>query len=297
MYNPIAIIIAGFHGQQDPLWLFFALLSWYLIRRNYPIWLAGLAAGIAFAYKIPTVLLLPVIMWSIGSWKNRALYAGIISVVFLLSLFPEIITSRHALIHQSFLYSSTPGVWGLTDIAEKIFSGIPIVHDIGMQITTTCLKGALALSLIVVYVNAMRQKKFDVFRTIIYVISAFYAFTPGFGTQYLLWILPFLILSENPLLGVYSVLVSILFLHSYGFGFAPLTNLLQFLQDNIYYKTHMLYPYDLYIPVWLLSFVFLFRKEREVRTAIACIGQKLKNQTMKKKVLKQWQRAGKYLEK
>lgn len=253
IYNPISIIIAGFHGQQDPFWLFFVLLSWYLIVTHHTIF-AAISAGIGFAYKIPTAILLPALVLTIKKTPNQIFFTLMVGIIFIGSLFPEIITSRSALIRQSFLYSSLPGVWGFSGLVPKEL----------LPSTVNLLKIALGVSLGINYLFSIRNQQFDFFQTAIRTITLFYIFTPGFGSQYLLWILPFLVITNHSLLKHYTILVSFAYLHTYGFGIPAVNLIMQIINDNLIYKLKVLYPYDLYYPIWILSFFILFQKEELV---------------------------------
>lgn len=250
LFNPIAIFVAGFHGQQESFWMFFILLSWYVIHRWNSYLFAALFAGIGFAYKLPAILLLPFLFLLEKGIVRKFLFTVIVSIVFVVSLFPEIITSQEALMRQSFEYSSQFGVWG--------FSRFLVIENLD-----TYLKGAIAITLIGISGKALFQskqlhKKNELFfKYATYVIAAFYVFTPGFGVQYLLWILPYLILTNHNMLKVYSIVVTIAFLHTYGLGFPPLDWILNTLQKFIYYELDILYPYDLYFPVWFVSIFIL----------------------------------------
>jgi hypothetical protein len=206
------------------------------------------------------------LVFLVKTWKQRILFSGIVGLLFVFSLFPEIITVTHDLIRQSFLYSSSPGIWGISGIIHKFITDSHVMKFVSLGLDL-CLAG----SLLAIYYWFLKRKKVSFFQLGTLIIAAFYCFTPGFGSQYLLWILPFLILSENPLTKVYSVLVTIVFLHTYGIQFPPITNIITFLEQNIYFKLPMLYPFDLYYPIWIMMFFVLLRKE----TLIVTFGRNL----------------------
>src|SRR5262245_21645187 len=65
--SPIAILISGFHGNTDPIFLFFALLAIDLVETaRRPVWLGGAVLGIAMNIKIVPVLLVPVVAFSLS---------------------------------------------------------------------------------------------------------------------------------------------------------------------------------------------------------------------------------------
>jgi Gpi18-like mannosyltransferase len=262
IYNPIAIFISGFQGQQESFWLFFILLAWLLIKRYQKIVIAAICVGIALAYKIPAVLLIPALLFLIKEWRRRLIFCGIIGFIFLISLLPEIITSREALIRQSFLYSSIPGIWGFSGLINKSLALTPQFSESVMKLTSTLLKIILAIGVLIIYRIHLKNKKWNFFQLGLKVFMVFMVFTPGFGTQYLLWLVPFFILSEAPYFLLYSVLVTVVYLHTYGLGFAPLDLILVILQRKVYNPLLLVYPYDIYYPVWLLLVALLWGKEK-----------------------------------
>jgi len=278
IFNPISVFISGFHGQQDPFWVFFILLSWLLLDyyKNYIV--SAVFAGIAVAYKLPAILLLPGIFLLVPKWKNKLIWSVIVVGLFGVSLLPEIITSQQGVIKQSFLYSSTPNVWGWTRIATLLLSSSPETKVLASTLVSKILKLILVLALGTYYLKTIQKDQFDFLQISVDVIAIWYVFTPGFGTQYLFWLLPFLVLKRNPLTFLYTIFVSFAFFHTYGLNFAPTNLILHWLQQHLYYKSKILYPYDLYFPVWILSFFLLFHKERALLEKIRAL---LKNPTRK----------------
>src|SRR5258708_1256410 len=255
MFNPIALIVSGYHGQQDAFWVFLILLAWYIMYFHKNFFLAAVTAGLSLSYKLPAILLLPGLVILIKGFMRRSLFIIIIAVVFSLSLLPEIVTSTRGVIKQSFLYSSTPGVWGFSSLASKFFINFGIAQE-NIKYVSILLELIMVIALFVFFVIVIKRK-FNFFIYSIGVVCIFFIFSPGFGTQYLLWPLPFLILGRNKFLKIYTIFVTFAYLHTYGFFFPPLDFLMIFLQNNLYYKMHMLYPYDLYIPVWICFFFIL----------------------------------------
>src|SRR5262249_15968953 len=49
---PASILVSGFHGNNDPVMIFFLLLSLVLLERPAPDWLAGAALGMAVNMKV-----------------------------------------------------------------------------------------------------------------------------------------------------------------------------------------------------------------------------------------------------
>lgn len=265
MWNPVAIIISGAHGQQESVWLFFIFLAWYLVAAKKTFILVSLASAIAVSYKLTAVFLLPVIFLALKKFYKRIIFACIIGILFVISLFPEIQTSTNAVIRQSFQYSSTPGIWGITLIINRLL----IIFGIhGAQATNILLSVADILKKLLVvflglyFLKSYFQKDLEIGKVSIAILSIFYIVTPGFGAQYLLWILPFLVVTNSPYTKIYTLLVTFALLHFYTLPFVPLNAVRNFLELNIYYKIGMNYPFELLLPVWILFIMVLFSPNR-----------------------------------
>ncbi|MCA1565586.1 MAG: hypothetical protein LC803_08100 [Acidobacteria bacterium] len=59
--SPVAIIISGFHGNTDPVMIFFVLLSAYLLemRESAGVRLAAIAFGLALNFKVAPLIFAP----------------------------------------------------------------------------------------------------------------------------------------------------------------------------------------------------------------------------------------------
>lgn len=74
--SPVSIMIAGFHGNTDPILVLFLLLAAILAGRSQPVW-CGLVLAISCQVKIIPLLLLPVFFVVCGifllAWRRRKL--------------------------------------------------------------------------------------------------------------------------------------------------------------------------------------------------------------------------------
>lgn len=204
--------------------------------------------------------MLPPLLWSMKKIKQRFIFVALVGGLLLASLLPEILTSTQAVIKQTFLYVSTPGVWGFGNIAQKIIQHFGSDPQ-GLLVVNKILSICMLASLVAYFILAIRQTKRDFFNMCLMIIVIFFVFTPGFGFQYLLWPLPFLILTRRTrTVYLFTGLTTFAFIHTYNLFFTPLNSVINFLQTAFYYKTHMLYPYDLYFPLWVLFLVFYVRE-------------------------------------
>jgi Gpi18-like mannosyltransferase len=248
--NPITWYVSGFHGQSEAVWIFLILLAWYFLYRYGQVVFAALCTALALAYKLPAILLFPALLLTLKKRNQQILFIVVVGVLFIGSLFPEIITSQSNVVRQVFLYSSALNIWGFTSVARKFLLAETAVHLI--PLLAAFLKIVLFGTLGWTYFKYLLMEKKDFFCLCLIVITVFLVFTPGFGIQYLLWPLPFLILVNHPWKGWYTFFTTFAFWNTYGISWKLLTEPVSFLQLNLFYKFNMLYPYDLYFPVWIL---------------------------------------------
>ncbi len=261
LFNPVVLFVSGYHGQQESVWLFFILSTWYILSYSkksiITTGIAGVLAGFAIGYKLPAAILIIPLFFAVPGLTNQIIFVCVTGLVCAVSFFPEMLNpvSRQGIIKQVFLYSSTLNVWGISLLAAKI----PFLSKHFTSIIAAFLKILMAVAMGLNFILSHMKKK-NFFEVSLSTILIFLFLTPGFGTQYLLWPVPFLILLTNRYLFLYTLVVTFGFLHFYSLLFPPLDFILKLLQENIYYKIHLFYPYDLLLPIWILIVYMLFQK-------------------------------------
>jgi uncharacterized membrane protein len=117
-FAPITIIVSGFHGNTDPVFVALALLScWCLVARRAGL-SAGVALGCAVSVKVVPVVLVPVlaiIAWRCGrSVLIRFITGGV--TVFLALWAPVLIRQPSGFLHHVLGYSGTNNQWGIPQL-------------------------------------------------------------------------------------------------------------------------------------------------------------------------------------
>jgi uncharacterized membrane protein len=114
--SPVLFVVSGFHGNTDPVFVMFALLSVYLlVVRGWAV-AAGVAFGIAVSIKLVPVVLGPVLLVVLLRLGRRRLaeFGGGVALVFALLWVPVIVSRWHGFQAQVLAYNG--GVrrqWGL----------------------------------------------------------------------------------------------------------------------------------------------------------------------------------------
>jgi hypothetical protein len=194
--NPIAILVSGYHGQFDALPSLFSILgAGFLIGRRPRAVPAGLLLGVAMALKPFPALLVPVFMRAPGlSLAARALVGGLaVGVV-------GAVTAPYLLADALGVVQNIGGYGGLNDqglggLMRALWlaraSNLYLPGAFGGEISATTRWLALAA----IGLSFLLTLRAPVPRAAAAVYLAFLSFFGGVSTQYLLWPLPWLLLS------------------------------------------------------------------------------------------------------
>jgi hypothetical protein len=125
--SPVLFVVSGFHGNTDPVFVMFALLSVYLlVVRGWAV-AAGLAFGIAVSIKLVPVVLGPVLLVVLVRLGRRRLagFVGGGAIVFGLLWVPVIVSRWAGFQMQVFAYNgNVRRQWGLPQFL--IWTHLPI---------------------------------------------------------------------------------------------------------------------------------------------------------------------------
>ena len=182
---PVSVFVSGFHGNTDPVMIFLLVLSIALLelegstsssRRTA---FAGACFGLALGVKVVPLVFGPAILLWLPGWKRRLEFFGAALAVVLLTWAPLLLDSPALVARRVLGYGSTFGIWGISRVLPY-----PALERNGRILVAGVV---VALS---VWMNRGRRKV-DLFRQAGAVAFAFLAASPGFGVQYLAWLVPF----------------------------------------------------------------------------------------------------------
>lgn len=275
-FHPIALYVAGYHGQRDTIWVFFTLLSVYLLEfKNTPA--AAVMFAVGTSIKIPSLLVFPFLLLRQKQWLDRVILAGLAVFFFVLLNSPELLIYFDRVFKQVFLYQGWTGRWGLGGVAAKVDLLLPTPFF--SQLFGPVHKIFLYASVLAANVYFGRRSK-DLVIGALGVITTVLIASPAFASQYLVWALPFILLLPAryhrykvwyTILGTYMAMT----LYSAIPFLRPLEILLLELPaKQIYYKlANFAYPMDTAWPVWILLGLLLYRLvydvEHKKKTRIA----------------------------
>lgn len=187
---PASIFVSGFHGNTDSVMLFFLLLSLVWIEREDRLLLAGAALGMALNVKVVPLLFTPAIFLWLATGPRRLRYFGAALAVVLLGSLPVLFEAPALVLGKVLGYRSAYGVWGLAHLAKSS----PALAEFSAAFKAGG-RWVLAAGLVLLsYWMNRRSPRPALYRQIGVLLFAFLAFTSGFSVQYLVWLVPWLVL-------------------------------------------------------------------------------------------------------
>jgi len=200
--SPVAFMVSGYHGNVDPVMALGVLLAGIACAVNRPA-LCGLCLGFACNIKIIPLVLAPAFffLW----WQRRqALRFTVPAALTMLIGWSYPLLSIPAIFLKNVLgYGSIWGVWGITYLLR--LTELPALRNIAFTQTTpaqaaiiSLLKAVIVISALAVAWRRRKAESVEIFQTLTLIWAIFFVFAPGFGAQYLAWLMPcFLVASEQ----------------------------------------------------------------------------------------------------
>ena len=196
--SPLSIMVSGYHGNTDSVMAMLLLVSAYFCTRGQPM-LSGLFFALSAQVKIIPLLFFPILFFF---WMQRRVllrfvvpFAVASAVLWIEPLlkFPLIFAKN------VIFYGSTWGIWGLSYLLR--LSGRPefsrvSFFDLGPW-QTLVISSCKLFIIVAVVTLAWRRRKIEnrgIWDSMAYGWIIFFVFAPGIGTQYLVWLAPFILL-------------------------------------------------------------------------------------------------------
>jgi len=175
LFNPFTLWATIAIGQFDIYPTFFAVLSFLLLQKGRLNW-AALALGIGGAIKSGPFLLLPFLLGTAKSWKERLLVLGLASVPYLLTVTPYLWSPSF---RQDALFAP--------QLSKILFTSLPISGGAALLIVPT------VLVFIYIYYLSKRRDLDDFLNFAIITLLMILSLT-HFHLQWFLWVIPFLLI-------------------------------------------------------------------------------------------------------
>jgi Dolichyl-phosphate-mannose-protein mannosyltransferase len=205
--SPALVVISGFHGNTDPVFVMFSLLAVYLLA--VPRWAAGAGVAIALALsvKLVPVVIVPVLLLAVVRLGRRQVAAFVAGsgAVFLILWAPALIMRWEAVRSDVLGYSGVAGrsQWGIVRLATWV--GLP---DSAVDVLTGPGRFAALLLSAGAPVVLLLRRPAALVPAAGLGLTLFLLLCTTFGMQYLAWPLAAAYLVSTTGATVYNVLAS-----------------------------------------------------------------------------------------
>lgn len=192
--NPVSIIVSCWHGQFDALPLFWTALAMMCTAWQWQ----AIALSIGIALKSFPVLLVPAFLWHLQLRRRQVQFGLLALVPVLLLLAPFVVYDAFAVDHELFGYRGH-ALLGMMVPVRTVY--VPLVGERFPVETTRLLISLSAYGFLLLYALTVRYTKcrsmsVPMQATLIFLL--FYVVYAGIAPQYLLWVLPFMIMAARP---------------------------------------------------------------------------------------------------
>lgn len=219
--SPVSLLIAGFHGNVDPLMVMAMLWAVVMTVEERPV-ASAVWFALAVNVKVAALLLAPLLIlvwWHRG--RSRSFVPTWASLT-LLGWLPSIVVATPEFARQVLGYSNGWGAWGVTYIATLIggTSMQPIlefnVFTPEQTLIVNVLKAATVLAAVGTAWWGRRAGGAAIFGYVALTWAVFFALAVGVGPQYLVWIAPFLVVAAPRLYAAVTAASLVFLLAFYG---------------------------------------------------------------------------------
>ena len=214
VWIPVLVIVSGFHGNTDPVFVALTVASFYLLTRSGRPVLSGLCLGLAVSLKLVPAVVLPWLLLLAWRRGRRVLlrFAAGGAVVFAVLWVPVLLLNRGPFLEGVVGYR---GIWlrewGLAQLVEQ--AGYP-QFDLWL---TAHGSWVVALAAITPLALAAFRRPHEEAVGLGMALVTMLLFTPAFGMQYLTWPLAAAYLVAIRSAWLYNVAASLLVLSVYSF--------------------------------------------------------------------------------
>lgn len=204
--SPLSILISGFHGNTDPIMMFFVVAAVLFAERSsasrFEI-ASGAAFGIACSVKLIPLIFAPAILVCLPGVRPRLKWLAASAVVWFTLSLPYMAQEPLLILRSMLGYGSVTGVWGFSLISGLLGAG----HSYNPLAKWAALLAASCLPLVV---------RWRLFAQCGLIAFSFLFLSPGFGLQYLAWTIPWTILLGRRSMIVYNLVAAAFALSVYA---------------------------------------------------------------------------------
>jgi len=189
--SPVLVLVSGFHGNTDPVFMFFVLVAAERLVIGRSALVAGLALGMAMNFKIVPIIAVPAFFFSLTTWRDRLRLGFGFTLLVCLGFGYHMIVVPKDILKNVFGYESQTGTFGLTWFWNV--AGVGAVNASFAPFMKRTMFGLMALTSFLV-TRPIRQNRVAfpasgrlMLEALGWTFLLFLVFSPAFGVQYTAW--------------------------------------------------------------------------------------------------------------
>lgn len=191
-FAPVPVLISGYHGNLDSLVIALTFCGVWVIHSSERMFWGGVWVGLAASLKLPPLVLIPALL--AATPRNRWLPFAVGCMLPLTSVFVGAACGGISFVSNVLQYQPPLDMWGftafLTAALQSWGTQIPGYPHVLATLFSYPAK-LLILGLPPLFLRLLRTS--DIFFGSLLAFGAFLIFAPGFGPQYLIYPLPWLL--------------------------------------------------------------------------------------------------------
>jgi hypothetical protein len=212
-YNPLAILVSGYHCNTDNLYAALSLLAMFFVANRAQFFYAGLALGAAINVKLIPVLLIPI---TFAMCRSRRDFLNLLAGLALWVIpFIPLATVATAIYHNMVQYIPPHERWGV----QFILNEAPFNPDMHAKVIAAYRmigRGLIILAVAALALVQWRRRRWNAYEAGLLTYAVFMVVTPGFGVQYTVMLLPLMLAVTIERAWVYSILCAIFLFIAYA---------------------------------------------------------------------------------
>jgi hypothetical protein len=210
-WNPLVLYIGAGESAFDSIVMFFLLLSFYSYSKK-TVW-SGIWLSLSIMMKTYTILLLPVFLWKLKTWSKRFKFGLAAGLPFLVIMLPVLIREFEPTKGTYLSYAGTSD-YGWLAIVKSLFAlgygtSINLSPFSQWEDSLLDISKYMFLAVYVWLLWILWKRKYRLPVGIILIFLLFYIIMGGVATQYLSWVIPFLLIMGTKEIVAYTILSTV----------------------------------------------------------------------------------------
>jgi hypothetical protein len=210
LLNPVSILVSAMHIQFGSVYVLPVLLAAYLlVYLDSPHW-SAFWLGVGLATMLIPMLFIPAFLAQLPSWRKRLVFLVLCGLPLLVVSAPYLVQNPWLVTSGYLGYRSEYGIWGSSYLLSEFTNNVWGGPGEGFRGYARAYGSyGLLLTYIVLGFTAFRRMK--LINALALTMLIFYLNPTGFATQYVILLLPFVVLEFEQRTGLWYTILGSLF--------------------------------------------------------------------------------------